>query len=252
MDASSEPRNNQRTSGWFEAPMARRLLARERMLLAGELGDLFGFFALQIGAWGAGADPLRSARTQERVLVTSHAVPGVPVQVRAGPGHLPFASESVDGILLPHTLERSENPHHLLRECQRVLVPEGKLLILGFNPYSLWGLRRLLQRGRFPVGTRRMLGRRRLEDWLELLDLDVESVTPYAFRPPWGGARWQTRLRWMERRGPGLWPVLAGAYLVRCTKRVIAPRMVKPAWRRARELVDAGPEAVANRRLHRR
>ena len=57
---------------------------------------------------------------------------------------LPFEAQSVDLIVMPHTLEFTSDPHRLLREAERVLMPEGQLIILGFNSLSLWGARQSL------------------------------------------------------------------------------------------------------------
>ena len=96
---------------------------------------------------------------------------------------LPFASDSIDAILLPHTLELVEDPYAVLREAERVLCAEGCLLICGFNPWSGWGARRLFgqffRRPAFPPQTRRLLAERRLRDWMALLDFEVADVYGY-------------------------------------------------------------------------
>jgi ubiquinone/menaquinone biosynthesis C-methylase UbiE len=70
---------------------------------------------------------------------------------------LPFDSASLDLVVLPHTLELASDPHQTLREVERVLVPEGRVVIVGFNPASLWGLRQGLGRVRLGLG----IGRQR-------------------------------------------------------------------------------------------
>src|SRR5208283_1731784 len=100
--------------------------------------------------------------------------PGVTLQSQLE--SLPFASDSIDAILLPHTLELVEDPYAVLREAERVLCAEGCLMICGFNPWSGWGARRLfarlLRRPPFPPGTRRVLSELRLRDWVALLGFD--------------------------------------------------------------------------------
>ncbi len=97
--------------------------------------------------------------------------------------------------MLPHTLELARDPHQTLREVERVLVPEGRVVIVGFNPASLWGLRQGLGRVRLGLGlgkqrplflpaTGEFLGYRRLRDWLRLLSFEVESGRFGCYRPP--------------------------------------------------------------------
>ena len=98
---------------------------------------------------------------------------------------LPFANQSLDLIVLPHTLEMTRDPHQALREVERVLMPEGRVVIVGFNPTSLWGLRQRLGHVRRGLGLGRgkplflpsegeFIGYWRLRDWLRLLSFEVE------------------------------------------------------------------------------
>jgi ubiquinone/menaquinone biosynthesis C-methylase UbiE len=88
---------------------------------------------------------------------------------------LPFAAHSIDLVVMPHVLEFRADPHQILREVERVLIPEGEVLITGFNPISIWGLRRALPNcpGHFPWNGH-YLSVRRLKDWLQLLGFEVE------------------------------------------------------------------------------
>jgi ubiquinone/menaquinone biosynthesis C-methylase UbiE len=61
-------------------------------------------------------------------------------------GELPFATQSLDLVVLPHVLEFAAEPHQVLREVERVLIPEGQVIICGFNPSSLWGMRQVAGR----------------------------------------------------------------------------------------------------------
>jgi SAM-dependent methyltransferase len=158
---------------------------------------------------------------------------------------LPFASDSIDAILLPHTLELVEDPYAVLREAERVLCAEGCLLISGFNPWSGWGVRRLFghffRRPSFPPHTRRLLAERRLRDWMALLDFEVADVFGYLGPLPIAG-----RLR-LTGDAPALDPpyrpraaLTAGGYLLKARKRVQTLTLVRPRRRtRQRVLVPA-------------
>lgn len=237
-------------SSWFRTPLARRLMACERVLVRRRLPDMVGFYAFQLGAWGdrdrAGSGTLiRHARTQIRAFATTQPFPASAgrTDLRCGADVLPFANDSVDGVLLPHTLERHEDPRLLLREVHRVLVPEGMLITLGFNPRSLWGLRRLLSRRRFPVGTRQLIPEPRLHDWMEVLGFAVEPAQRYAFRPPLDHARLLDRSRWLERRAPRWLPFLAGGYMLVARKREAAMTALRPSFELTRATMGAAEPA---------
>jgi SAM-dependent methyltransferase len=224
---------------WFDGPLGARVLREEAALARVALDDVFGFELLQVGAWGPAQHLLGGARTQHATLLAPRPSPGVTL---CGPlASLPFAADSIDAILLPHTLELVEDPYAVLREAGRVLCAEGCLMICGFNPFSGWGARRLFARHfrhrAFPPQTRRMLSERRLRDWMALLDFEVASVYGYL------GALPMTRrprkladgtVRQAEYRSrPAL---TAGAYLLKARKRVQTLTMLRPR-RRQRHLV---------------
>jgi SAM-dependent methyltransferase len=190
---------------------------------------------LQVGAWGPARHLLDGARTQHTTLVAPELAPGV--TLCAPLDSLPFRSDSIDAIFLPHTLELTEDPYAVLREAERVLCAEGCLMICGFNPFSGWGVRRAfakhLARPPFPPQIRRMLSERRLRDWVALLGFDVDSVEGYLGLLPTSG-----RPRAVEERPRAAW--MTGAYLLKARKRVQTMTLVRPRRRlRQRVLVGA-------------
>jgi SAM-dependent methyltransferase len=148
---------------------------------------------------------------------------------------LPVANGSVDAVLLPHTLEFENDPFAVVREADRVLAGEGHLIVLGFRPFSLWGFRsRAISRG-YPPGLKRMLGVRRVADWLELLGYDVGLTRNYLFAPPWGGAPPRPGVPSALLRRGWIKPWPAGAYLLKARKRVYTLTPIRP---RVRERVQ--------------
>jgi SAM-dependent methyltransferase len=224
---------------WFEGPLGARVLREEAALATLALDTVFGFELLQVGAWGPARHLLTAARTQHTTLLAPELTPGV--TLCAPHDSLPFRSDSIDAILLPHTLELVEDPYAVLREAERVLTGEGCLMICGFNPYSGWGARRLFGRyfGRpaFPPHTQRMLSERRLRDWVALLGFDVDSVHGYlGFLPLKGGLS-----EVHPRRA-----LTAGAYLLKARKRVSTLTLVRPR-RRVRQRVLVGAAEPTNK-----
>ena len=159
---------------------------------------------------------------------------------------LPFAEHSLDLLVLPHTLEHSADPHAALREVARVLVPEGRVVILGLNPWSLWGLQHGLERPRPPAGqidATRGIAHARLRDWLQLLALEVVAVDFGCYGPAVRSAAWQARWQWLEPVGRTIWPILGAAYCVVAVKRVQGVRLLGPTWRSG--AAAAGPRPAA-------
>ena len=262
------------------------MLDWERRCADEVLADAFGFHAVQLGR--PELDALDGNRMPHRWLAlqrsgatqgTGRAVsepdpsPSIPLLHGAGeasPHHervprrpalwcefdaLPFPSQSMDLVVLPHTLESSRDAHLALREVERVLVPEGRVLITGFNPASLWGLRHLRDRRRGGADTAaappmgETIGVRRLRDWLRLLSFEVEGARFGGFRPPVDSPRWLERWGWADRVGGRWCPVLGGVYALLAVKRVRGMRLVGLARRQAR--YASAPRAVAVHRQHR-
>lgn len=227
---------------WFDTPLGGRVLEEEAALAQVALDDVFGFELLQVGGWGPARHLLDAARSQHTTLLAPEPAAGV--SLCAPLTALPFASDSIDAILLPHTLELVEDPYAVLREAERVLCAEGCLLICGFTPWSGWGLRRAfthyVRRPAFPPQTRRLLAERRLRDWVQLLDFEVADVYGYLGPLPVAGRRHATDDPPEEpqyRRRPAL---TAGAYLLKARKRVQTLTLVRPRRRvRQRVLVPA-------------
>jgi SAM-dependent methyltransferase len=214
---------------WLASPVGLRLRAAEQAVAAEPLRRVFGSQLLQIGAWGGAEDFVGLAGTVRRAVCAPAEGPGVGFV--AEDWQLPVASHSVDAALLPHTHERSSEPHQLLRECERVLTGGGRMIVLGFNPWSLVGLRRLLSRGHWPPGIEQVYSERRLRDWLSLLNFDVTSVSRYF--PTFADS--DRRFR----HGAGWLPGYYGCYLLVAVKRVHAVTPLRRLWRRP-ERVPAG------------
>jgi SAM-dependent methyltransferase len=225
---------------WFATPLGSYLLQQEQAYFDEAVADVFGFNAMQLGL--PGVDLLRMNRIHLRFTVGPE--PGV--RLRTAFDHLPIESNCIDLVVLPHVLEFSEQPHQILREVQRVLLPEGQLIVSGFNPRSLWGARRLLTRQRrdYPwCGN--FISLPRLKDWLALLDLEVMGGALGCYVPPFRQDKWLQRAQFMEAAGDRWWPISGGVYFLRAVKRVHGMRVIKPSW-------SARAEALASvaRRLN--
>lgn len=169
---------------WLDSPRGRRLLQIQEQEVRRVLPDVFGRHVLQIGSWGRQGQLIRSSETLHSALIGGLGDPSA--QALALPEQLPVQSNSVDAVLLPHTLEFARSPQSVLREVNRVLTDRGRLFVLGFNPWGAWGLRKFFGLGywAFPSGAR-FHGTGRICDWLELLDFETTEVRRYGAGFPW-------------------------------------------------------------------
>jgi len=222
------------TQEWLETSLGKALVQLEARVVEDALDGVFGEHCLQLGLWGERRAFMRFTRTQRCSLVaeTSEGRPCV-----VGNMHqLPVESDSIDAVLLPHTLDYSDRPHAILREVDRVLRRDGRLIVLGFKPVGLWGLRRLIPGAAIPPGADHLISERRLKDWLQLLDMRIQGSSRYFFRWPLPGNKARGGGKW-ERRGQAWWPELAACYMLSAQKRVSTLTPVRPIWRRQPKVV---------------
>jgi SAM-dependent methyltransferase len=262
---------------WLASPIGQYLQRWETAQFDEAVSDIFGYHALQLGF--TEVDALRNNRMPHQWLAVSsvQAVRPDTAVTGAGPASsrsaalvadasaLPFSAASLDLLVLPHTLELSADPHAALREAERVLVPEGRVVITGINPNSLWGFRQsrahlyrsVCRRfgrevgadGLFMPGTGESMGSIgywRLRDWLRLLGFEVESARFGVYAPSFASEKWLTRFAWMDTLGPRWWPIFGATYCVVAVKRVRGMRLLEPA-RRSRKVVAAAPAVVASK-----
>jgi len=240
---------------WYRQYNGRLVLEQLQPRLDDILANLFGFHLLQVGRI-AGQDLLSSSRIRHRIVVDSDLLEtrdcGGGSYLYAELDHLPIACGSVDVVVLPHSLELHPHAHQLLREIDRVLMPEGYVVIVGFNPWSLWGLSRLFLRllGREPWRGR-YLSPRRLKDWCALLGMELVHQDCFFYRPPIPYPAIMNRLQFFERLGKRYWPILGGGYILVGRKKVSTLTPIRPSWRMKRSR-RYGPVGVAETSAPRR
>ena len=198
---------------WWQSKTGGYLLKQERAALRTALPTIFGYYLVQSGYWGQPGALLEASPIRTRVIVGDCGEEGA--VVAGNPAYLPFESDSVDAVLLPHTLERAKEPEKVLREAERVLHGEGNVLVLGFHPWGPWGLRRFF--GPQPPWGGRFLTLGRLRIWLEVLGFEIVKTTHLLYRPPWRSRTLLLRSAFLDRLA---WRLTAGAYLIVARKRV--------------------------------
>jgi len=259
---SSPNRPQPAWSDWLASPAGQYVMRWETEQLSRLVVDMFGYFALQLGFLEL--DALQANRMPHRIRVSigrdAQAAPGedrkdcpkAPDLLVAGFEELPLESQSVDLVVLPHQLEFSAAPHQILREADRVLRPEGRLVVVGMNPLSLWGLRQSLSSRPFtpflpPTG--QLIGIPRLRDWMKLLSFEIDSGHYGCYAPPCRTQKWLDRMHFLENAGDRWWPICGAVYMVSAVKRVRGMRLIGPAWKKRPAPKAAPAVAVSGRSI---
>lgn len=214
-------------SAWLTTAQGRYVLDCEQTRIDAMVSDIFGFNALQLGL--PQIDFLRA----NRIPLRQCAGESGPVDVLCTLDALPFAAHSTDLVVLPHVLEFHHEAHQILREIERILIPEGQVIILGFNPISLWGLKsRVSRSAEFPWNGN-YISLMRLRDWLKLLGFTVDYSAFACCVPPCNQEQWLRRWHFMEAAGDRWWGLPGGVYMLRAIKRVHGMRLITPKWKTA-------------------
>lgn len=235
---------------WLNTPTGHQLVSEELAQVRLALDAAFGDQFLQIGVWG-GVSFDRYARTRRATV----AAESLPADLITNPELLAIQTDSIDVAFLPHLLETHAHPHAVLREVDRVMRSDGHIILTGFNPISLWGLRHFVSRGKFPKGGHRMLTEHRVRDWLNLLDYSIKHAAVFNFHSPFfrksAGAgkgaeishdvsgerplpdsRFRAFVQQCRNRSP-----FAGCYVLVAQKRMITMTPIRPVWVRRPRLV---------------
>lgn len=209
----------QQLESWYSKENGQYLMGAARAATQDLLDTSFGYHILQLGVTGGHALCQRSPINHQVQCADSA---GEGIGLVADPSELPLDSDSVDTIVAHHCLEFADNPHQVLREVQRVLTPQGQLLIIGFNPFSLLGCS-TRARGvlRDPLWSKhRPLSERRLRDWLNLLGCEVLDTFRLYALPPIGGGRFRQFITSGDAWAAQHSLMLGGVYIVYATKQV--------------------------------
>lgn len=225
--------NQQQLQAWFASTAGQYLQDKEQALYDKTVVDLFGFNALQMGC--TQMELLQNSRIPNRFVASEFAINTAKNQLSCSDDFLPFAEMSIDLLLLPHRLEFSERPHQTLREAARVMMPDGHLVISGFNHLSLWGAtagfkRIILSKVAYPWNGK-FIGLTRLKDWLALLGFEVVSVEICCHIPPFEQLSWHKRFSFFDKVSSRRCAMLGGVYFIVAKKRVVGMMPIKPQWK---------------------
>ena len=213
---------------WYLGDFGQYLFSDLEEQITPILATTFGYYSLQIGCSQLAQRLQESCRVKHQFTLDDLQSPAM---IRANPSMLPVASDSVDLVILMHHLSNTSEPHAILREAFRILIPEGKLVIIDFNPMSLWGLRHFFQswlehvpfKGHFYTA-------RRIDDWMRLLGFDQDLHYRVGYLPPIQKASVTRHMTWFEKGNRKWLPMLGALNLMVYSKNISPLTPVRHRW----------------------
>ena len=237
-----QPDQSDPLQAWYRSALGAEVALIEGDCAQRLLANTFGYYLVQIGASEGFGAALAASRIRHRIRLSGARSADV-VQgstVVSDPTALPLAPASIEASLRPLVLEDSSPTRAILSEVERVLIPEGRLILLGFNPLSLWGLGCLWPsaRRRAPWNGHWRLAAQ-VERWLTELGFEIESRERALFCPLFVSPNGRRCLA-AESLGRRFWPLFGGLYVIRAVKRVAPLTPIKPYRARRCTLLPGG------------
>lgn len=217
---------------WFNGEHGTYLLSLEKPIIDKALSYYFGRFLLQAGPLFSLHAPIRNMTE-----IVSVGISDSGADIIHEEHAWPILTEGVECVVLHHALDFASSPHDVLREAARCVRPGGHLLIVGFNPYSLWGIYRHCTRS--VLNKTHSLSYMRLTDWLRLLGFSVERQWKGGYGLP--KSKW-TKLELMGQRKNWFGN---GFYIISARKLMVTPT---PSEKKRRSILGGlAPIPVVNR-----
>lgn len=215
---------------WYETTLGEAVLDTVGEKFDDILPGIFGYQGVQVGQIAPQRELLASAGLHRRIVVDNCAEQSNS-HITGELEHLPISNNCVNLVFFPHSLEFCDSPHGALREADRVLTDDGHLLIMGFNPYSQFGVRRAM--GRSIPWSGQTYSRARIQDWLSVLGFRVVASETVFLRPPVNRARILSSTRFVEK-SQKLLGFAGGVYLIHARKQSIPMTLSRQKWLKPR------------------
>lgn len=230
---------------WFQTALGRTLLADQRSRIDALTQRIFGYQQLELPV--SHRLPMgNSTSLGHKMMMVPQWQPDLPENTLVSLSHeLAVCHDSIDLAILHHTLDFAASPHQALREASQAVKSSGYLLVIGFNPVSLWGARKLLSRKKSAPWNGRFISGQRVEDWLSVLDFEVSNSSCHFYRPPFESYGLLERFSFMDKLDKRDTP-MGAYYMILAKKQVGCSMVIKPRWQKAK--VIGMP--VANRMKH--
>ncbi|MCX8514455.1 MAG: methyltransferase domain-containing protein [Burkholderiales bacterium] len=198
---------------WFlHTAYGRYTLTNERLFYHNSVQNIFGYYSLQIG--------LSQINFLQGNKITNHYT--LPVDIKCDFRFLPFASNSIDLIVCPHSLEFIPNYHHFLQECYRVLIPDGKIILSSFNSHFIFKF----FKSNFIVDANKFINLNKLKNQLEALNFRIVGGKFFSYRPVLTNPKTLTNLFWLDKIGDRWLPTLSNSFGIIAIKEIITPNII--------------------------
>ena len=229
--STSLPERLEKLQGWLQTDAGMALLDSQKLLLESELNTIFGYHAGQYSVLPE-TNLLETSPVRRQFTLTQQVLDKSPfTELVADPYFWPVAPGSLDLVLLHHTLDVVHSPHRLLSEAANTVIPNGKLIIIGFNPFSLAGvLRKIIPSHRRVMSEISYISPMRMRDWLKLLNFHIERVHFGGYLYPASSMMKGLRGEILEQRCDHWHLPLGGFYMMVATRDIPGITPIRRPW----------------------
>ena len=217
---------------WQQLPSGEMLQRETQQQIDRYLPGCFGYHLLKLGQLSSLLDTSHSPIRHQ----ISCAASGEHIGLLADLQQLPLQDSSIDLCILAHELNFSSDPHQLLREIDRVLTLDGTLILTGYNPISLSGLRSALKPRR--LKTERLFLTNRVLDWLSLLGFEVKQKQQFYFLSSEFSSFFASCV---ESFGQRYTPYFCGVYFIVAKKQNTPMTPIKPPFKFKKPIINRQP-----------
>jgi|TARA_B110000196_G_C21135654_1_gene660940 SAM-dependent methyltransferase len=214
-------------TSWQNLPNGELIVANINQTLAPWWPKFFGYHLLKIGALSGEIDSSQSPIKHQLTLSEQAQKCNLVGDI----DDLPLLEHSVDVCVLLHALEFSLDPHHVVREANRVLIPNGYLVITGFNPFSLAGLNQFIpyRRNKTPWNER-LFSPMRVKDWLHLMGFEIQLDKRFLHSTLARQVTQGVISNHWHNIASRYFPSLGSVYVIVAKKRVLPLTPIKAKW----------------------
>lgn len=203
-------------SKWLASEYAEQYLQCETNNLENALRQVSGPRVLQLGNL-INTTIIKEIDFPQHVVANIDTDPIADCCLQLDPAFLPFQEDLLSTVILPHVLERHKLHHQVLREAHRILMPEGHIILTGFNPFSMMGLQRLIFKRAVCPGS--YFSIKRASDWLQLLGFEIVASATFQYAPLIKNTRLRKIFSFLNPIGDRWLPMLGGGYMITARKK---------------------------------
>jgi len=219
---------------WLTQFLGHSVLEAEKKFLLHSLATYFGKQGLLLGVPHQN-ELLKASVTAHQIVLTPIISKTRQIKtIESDFDELPISTGRVDLVLLPHTLEYLDNPRQLLSEACRIVKPEGHIVILGFNPISMWGIRKFFSKKNKGVPwSSNFIRAASIKEWLALADFELVKQNTLLFRPPLKHHGLYRKLNFLEWVGNKCYGYFGGVYVLIAKAKVIPLTPIRLRWKQS-------------------